>query len=91
MPRIFVQRVIDIIKSFLNSGFLAVFKQLFSVFNIPNYFDLIDLIDIFQNCLNFLDTDYKRFQFFEESNLYIKPISVTIGTSIDSTRQNNET
>lgn len=96
IPRNFIQKIIEYIKSFLHSGFIRILKDTLTyIINNPevniNKTDVLSqMCDGIIDSLNFVDTDYKRLKFFEESEMYVSPIPHVVGFSQDVSKKNNE-
>lgn len=80
IPRILIQKIIDYVKSFLNGGFFAIFKDILLSTHLNKDKDkcsdiVLNLIDMVQISLTFVYSDYKRMKFLEKSDLYIPPLT----------------
>lgn len=90
ISRTVVQLIIDSVSNFLSSGFINIIKErIQSLFNMPK----IDLKNELENILQMLDmltspffhlnTEYKRFKYFENKETFLKPIPHILGVTHD--------
>lgn len=90
IPRSFIQYIISIFTSFLNSEIFEILLQLIN--HLPEN-DLLNTITImirkFTSCLSHYDTEYKRFKHFKSSDYYVEPIQVEIGVENDRSSKNS--
>lgn len=96
VARSFIQKITEYFKSFFHSGFISILKEIliFLVTN-PTDFDKTEVVEgicnKILNSLDFVDTDYKRINYFKKSESYILPVPITVGFSQDASKKYNET
>lgn len=93
IPRSFIQKIINLIKEFLNAGFLNILKEFMfsSSDKNENIEEAKGLIDFLKTCIEPLDSEYKRLQFFNYSEKYVEPQLKIIGSSSEVSNKNNQT
>lgn len=94
--RTLIQYVIETVISFLKSGILDIVKNLCShaLDNSNSLKDILNsismMMDILENSFDPLNTEYKRFKYFENSQYFVKPQEQVIGVSDHQKKQNNQ-
>lgn len=96
VSREYIQKIVGHIKSFLHSGIFSLLKEiLISLTDATSQLDkakkIENVCDKITESLNNVDTDYKRMKYFKNSNTFIDPIPIIIGTSQDTSKKDNQT
>lgn len=96
LPRVYIQKIIENIKEFLQFGYFSLFKEIILHLvgdntNTKNAEVIDQMCDKIMNSFNKLDTDYKIMNHIKNTNYYIEPISHNIGYSEDSHKHDRRT
>lgn len=83
LPKSYIQKIMKIIENFCCLELLHGLEQIILNCNLNEVLSSFQVISKYFNNLN---TEYKRESFFEQSNYFIKPSQIIIGTSPDESR-----
>ncbi|KAL4710284.1 hypothetical protein ACJJTC_003564 [Scirpophaga incertulas] len=85
LSRTFIQKIIESVKQMIKD----IASKLMLI--ITQKSDIKTEVALLCNCFSHLDTEYKRLQYFERSDKYVKPISKVISSSQEKAKNNNST
>lgn len=93
VSRAFIQKIIEYMKSFLHSGFISTLKSIINcLVSDKTIGSIVDNIFVsLINCVNFVDTEYKRTELFQNYENFIAPLPRILGFSQDVSQKKNET